>query len=63
MVIGQIIVEEEMLDIILEQKFVQYLCGKYSFEHLIKIKIDDISQESFRFAEENRKYNDTDKFL
>lgn len=33
-------------------KFVQYLCGKYDFEQLIKVEIDDISQEFFRFAEE-----------
>lgn len=33
-------------------KFVQYLCGKYDFEQLIKVGIDDISQEFFSFAEE-----------
>ena len=33
-------------------KFVQHLCGKYSFEYLIKMKIDDISQEFFKFAKE-----------
>lgn len=34
-------------------KFVQYLCGKYGFEQSIKMEIDDISQEFFKFAEEN----------
>lgn len=32
-------------------KFVQYLCGKYSFEQLIQVGIDDISREFFGFAE------------
>ncbi len=36
-------------------KFVQSLCGKYSFEQLIKAKIDDIGQDFFRFAEEKSK--------
>ena len=33
-------------------KFVQYLCGKHSFEELIKMEIDEIVQEFFRFTEE-----------
>ncbi len=33
-------------------KFVQYLCGKYDFEQLIKVDIDNITQEFFRFAAE-----------
>ena len=32
-------------------KFVQYLCGKYSFEQLIKMELDEIVQEFYKFAE------------
>ncbi len=33
-------------------RFVQYLCGKYSFEQLIKMKIDEIVRDFFEFVEE-----------
>lgn len=33
-------------------RFVQYLCGKYSFEQLIKMEIDETVQDFFEFAEE-----------
>lgn len=39
-------------------RFVQDLCGRYDFEQLIRLEIEEVTREFFRFAEENHACDD-----